>query len=213
MTRRRSAPVPRSRFAPRRAASVLVGASFLALSACSGGSPSATKPTSPSTSKPPVTPVSAACAPSSVAASVVFTKFGGSSSSLAGAVLFRNTSGTACSMRGVPQVQVLTLTGQPIPTYEAPGPAQVVPVVLTPAAPAGTGTRAASSITFSSWTCTPGSFSLSVRLPGWPSPVPATESGSTTSTTGPVSNVTGPPCSATQEIEETVYMGPVTSVT
>jgi len=147
----------------------------------------------------------AACSPSSVSASISFTKFGGSSSSLAGAVLFDDTTGSPCALRGVPRVQVVVAGGQTIPTYQATGPADDVTAVLTPAPPSGTGARAAASITFSSWTCATSSFSLTVRFAGWTTSVPAapnTTSG-TNSTT---------PCSVATETGQTLYMGPVSPV-
>lgn len=211
MTRFGSPSVPGPRATTVRVASVLCAASLGLLSACSGGS-SATHTTSPTTSKPAKT-TAVACSQSSVSASVEFTKFGGSSSSLAGGVLFKNTGSTSCSLRGVPTVEVVGLDGQPISTYQERGPAAIVTAVLTPAAPAGTGVGAASSVTFSSWTCTVGSFTLTVEFPGWASSIPAAAQGSTTSTTGTPLNTAGPPCTETQEPDQTIYIGPVTPVT
>ncbi len=150
-----------------------------------------------------------------MAASVDYTAFGGSNSSLAGAVVFRDTATIPCSLTGVPSVRVLAPDGSAISTYAATGPARIVPVVLTPAAPAGTGHQAAASITFSAWQCALGSFSLTVRFPGWSSSVAGGDGGGIdhqhhgghpgAGHTGPVhaGAVTG----------QTVYMGPVTSVT
>ncbi|HXQ43570.1 MAG TPA: DUF4232 domain-containing protein [Acidimicrobiales bacterium] len=189
-----------------RAAAVLAASCLGLLSACSGGSPSATsRTTAPTTSPQPTTPGAPACAPSSVAASVDFTKFGGTSSTLAGALVFRDTSSTPCALSGVPRVQVLGSGGQPIPTVQAPGPARVVPAVLTPATAGGTGAGAGASITFSSWHCATDTLSLSVRFPGWSSPVPAapTAASGTNSTT---------PCSVSAETGQTIYIGPVEPV-
>ncbi len=205
--------VPGSGAATARVAAVLAAGSFVLLCGCSGGSSSPTDRTTPATTAPHTTPTAALCSPSSVSASVEFTEFGGSSSALAGGVLFRDIGGAPCALQGVPEVQVLAPDGQLISTYQAPGPAHLVTAVLTPAAPAGTGAQAASSITFSSWGCAVGSFSLTVRFPGWASSVPAAASGSTTSTTGPTTNVTGPPCAPAQEVDQTIYIGPVTPVT
>jgi hypothetical protein len=183
----------------RRAAPVLGLAALAFLAACGGGSPSATPTTS--TTGPPTTttPSAPACSPSSVSASIDFTKFGGTSSSLAGAVVFSDTAGTACALHGVPQVRVLLANGQTIPIYQAPAPAPGGSAILTPT------NTAASSITFSSWTCETKSFSLTVRFAGWTSSVPAAPNASSgTNTTTP--------CSDTTETDQTVYMGPVVSV-
>jgi hypothetical protein len=180
-------------------------ASLGLLSACSGGSPSATTKTSTTTRPPTTAPAAAACSPASVSASIDFTKFGGSSSSLGGAVLFTDSAATPCSLRGVPQVQVLTATGQSMAIYQVAGPADVVPVDLTPATPTATGTKAAASITFSDWSCETNTFSLSVRFPGWKTSVPAAANA----TSG--TNSTNP-CTVTSETGQSVYMGPVASV-
>jgi hypothetical protein len=200
----RTTPLSRARAVG--VASALTVASLGVLSACSGGTPSATPKTTSTTSRPgTTTPAVAACSPSAVAASISFTKFGGTSSTLAGAVVFRNTSSSPCALHGVPRVQVVTTSGRPVPAYQEIGPANVVTAVLTPAAPAGTGTQAASSITFSSWTCATSSFSLTVRFPGWESSVPAAPNATsgTNSTT---------PCSPAAEKDQTVYMGSVAPV-
>ena len=185
----------------RRGASFVGLATLACLAACGGGSPSAT-PTTTTTARQPTTtaPSAPACTPSSVSAAIDFTKFGGTSSTLAGAVVFSDTGGTPCALHGVPQVRVVLTDGQTIPIYQAPAPAPGGTAVLTPTAPA------ASSITFSSWTCDTTSFSLTVRFPGWTSSVPAAAnatSGTNTTT----------PCSATTETGQTVYLGPVVSVT
>jgi hypothetical protein len=189
-----------------RVFSVLVVASLTVLSACSGGTPKAA-PAHVTTTGPSTTtvPAVAACAPSSVSATVSFTKFGGTSSALAGAVLFQNTSTAACALHGVPRVQVVTTGGVPIPIYQAMGPASTAPAVLNPASAGTTGTEAASSITFSSWLCDTNTFSLTIRFPGWTSSVTAAPNATsgTNSTT---------PCSPSNETGETLYMGPVASV-
>jgi hypothetical protein len=206
MSRLRSAVAPASAATTVRLASLLGAGSLVLLAACSGGSPSAAPATTSTVAAAATTmPTVAACAPSSVSATVHFTKFGGTSSSLAGAVLFRDTGATACSLHGVPQVQVVAPDGQPISTYQAPGPVQTTTAVVTPPAPSGTGAEGASSITFSSWTCLVGSFSLTVRFPGWTAPVPAL-SGSSTGNTPP-------PCTPAQEAGQTIYISPVTAVT
>jgi hypothetical protein len=205
MSRLRSAVAPASTATTVRLASLLGAGSFVLLAACSGGSPSAGPATTTAPTPATTVPTVAACAPSSVAASVDFTKFGGTSSSLAGAVVLRDTGTAACSLHGMPQVEVVAPDGQPISTYQAAGPDQVTTAVVTPAAPAGTGAEAASSITFSSWTCLVGSFSLTVRFAGWATSVPAA-SGSSTGTTPP-------PCTQAQEVGQTIYISPVTAVT
>jgi hypothetical protein len=201
-----SAPTPVAAVSsPVRVVSVLVVVSLAVLSACSGPShptPAHVATTGPTTT---TTPAVAACAASSVSATVSFTKSGGSSSALAGAVLFHNTSSAACALHGVPQVQVVTTGGVPIPVFEAPGPASEAPAVLQPSSAGTTGTEAASSITFSSWLCETSTFSLTVRFAGWTSSVPAAPNATsgTNSTT---------PCSPSNETGETLYMGPVVSV-
>lgn len=142
----------------------------------------------------------ATCPSSSVSASVDFTQFGGTASSLAGAVVFHNTGTTECSLRGVPRVEVISNNGQVIPTYEAPNFTEHLPTALLKAAHPSQGAQAGSSITFSSWTCTLKSFSLTVRFPGWATSVPATA---------------GPPsgsCPPSQEVDETVFVGPVATL-
>jgi hypothetical protein len=191
---------------PLRIMVVLGVVSLGLLSACSGGSPSATHKNNSSTTRPATTtPAAAACTPSSVSASIDFTKFGSSVSSLAGAVLFSDTSSRPCSLHGVPQVQVLTADGQSMAIYQVAGPADIVTANLTPAAPTGTGAEAAASITFSDWNCETKTFSLSVRFPGWKTSVPAASNATsgTNSTT---------PCTVTSETGQSVYLGPVASV-
>jgi hypothetical protein len=187
---------------------ILVAGSALMLSACSGGSPAAVHKNSNTNTTN--TTLAAPCTPSSISASVQFTKFGGSSSSLAGGLLFRDSGSSRCSLSGVPRVEVVAPGGGVISTYQAAGPSHNVAVSLTPSSSTA---QAASSITFSSWGCTPGSFTLTVQFPGWTGSVPADSEGSTTSTTGPTSNVTGPPCTAAKEVNQTIYISPVTAVT
>jgi hypothetical protein len=175
---------------------------LLLLGACSSPSPSATRTTAPVTRLPTTTvPDVALCSASSVSASVDFTQFAGSNTSPAGAVLFHDTGTAPCALRGVPQVQVESDSGQLLPTFEAPGPANIATAVLTPAAPSGTGSRAASSVTFSAWGCGVNSFTLEVRFPQWANPVPAP------------TGATGGSCTAAQDTDETIYVGPVTTVT
>lgn len=190
----------------RRSRPLLGVASLAVLAACSGGSPSATQGTTSTTGAPrPTTPSAPACPPSSVTASIDFTKFGGTSSSLAGAVRFSDSADAPCSLRGVPQVEVLGAGGQSMSIYEVASTPSIIPrAVLTPAAQGG-GTEAASSITFSSWTCATSTMSLTVRFPGWAGSIPATPdstSGTNTST----------PCIPSTETGQTVYMGPVITV-
>lgn len=191
-------------------AAALVAGCCLGLSACSGGSPSAATTTSAPTTTTPTAKVTAApCPASSVSASVVFTAFGGANSTLAGAVLFTNTGSAPCSLKGEPQVDVLAPDGSGIVTYQAPGPPTVTAAVLTPAS------KAASSITFSDWACGIGSFSLVAKFPGWATSIPVgSGAGSTTSTTAAGPPTTTPlPCTQQRETGQTIYIGPVTSVT
>jgi Protein of unknown function (DUF4232) len=142
----------------------------------------------------------AACPSSSVSATADFTMFGGSSSSVAGAVVFRNTGQTACSLRGVPRVEVLSNSGQVIPTFQAPEfTARLPTAVLTAGHPAQSA-QAGSSFTISSWTCSVSSFSLTVLFPGWASSIPVAPEPSSGS------------CTASGEANETLYVGPVTAI-
>jgi len=181
----------------RRLGTALAGVTLTALAAgCSSPSPSATRSARTTTT---TGPAPAPCPASQVAAVVDFTKFGGTSSSLAGALLFRNTGSTPCALRGVPRVQVASNNGEAIATYEAPGFAAQLPTAVLPAGAAPDSTQAGSSITFSSWTCTVGSFSLTVRFPDWTTAVPAPGGGS------------GGSCPPSQEVGQTVYVSPVTT--
>jgi hypothetical protein len=142
----------------------------------------------------------AACPSSSVSATADFTQFGGSSSSVAGAVLFRNTGQTACSLRGVPRIQVLSNSGQVIPTYEAPDFAARLPTVVLTAGHPAQSAQAGSSFTISSWTCSVSSFSLTLQFPGWARSIPVAPEPSSGS------------CTASGGANETLYVGPVTTI-
>jgi hypothetical protein len=142
----------------------------------------------------------AACPSSSVSATADFTQFGGSSSSVAGAVLFRNTGQTACSLRGVPRIQVLSNSGQVIPTYEAPDFAARLPTAVLTAGHSAQSAQAGSSFTISSWTCSVSSFSLTLQFPGWSRSIPVAPQPSSGS------------CTASGGANETLYVGPVTTI-
>lgn len=145
------------------------------------------------------TPV-ASCTPSQISTSVELYTLGKSPTSPAGAVLFHDTSGTACSLRGVPTVGVLNAAGLRIPVYQRSSTSlRAVAAVLQPSS---SGKAAGSSLTWSAWSCQPGSFSLTIRFPGWSTSVP----GSWTSGT---SNP-GAPCTVTGA---TLYVGPVATIT
>ena len=180
---------------------VVTAGSALLFAACSSPSPSATGTTSSTTSRP-TTPVPAVapCLPSSVSASVDFTQFAHANTAPAGAIVFRDTGTAPCVLRGVPQVQVASSTGQTVAAYQAPGPAAVDSAVVTPAPPSGTGSDAAASVTFSAWGCPLGSFSLVVRFPGWAGPVTAGTRSA------------GGSCTSAQGSNQTIYIGPVTAV-
>jgi len=180
----------------RRVRAALVAVSCAAVAAgCSSPSPSATR--TPPSSTTTTAAGAAACPSSQVAASVDFTKDGGGSS-LAGALLFRNTGSTACALRGVPRVRVVSSGGGAIPTYEAPDFPLRLPTAVLPAGAAPGSSQAGSSITFSSWTCAVGSFSLTVRFAGWTTSVPAPGGAASGS------------CPPSQEVDQTVYVSPVT---
>jgi hypothetical protein len=136
-----------------------------------------------------------------VSASADFTYTASSGTSPAGAVVFRDTGTAPCALRGVPEVQAESDGGQSLPTFEAPGPANITTAVLTPGPPSGSGTQAAASVTFSAWLCGVNSFSLEVRFPGWANSVPAP------------TGTTGGSCPAAQVTGETIYVSPVTAVT
>jgi hypothetical protein len=144
------------------------------------------------------TPV-ASCTPSQISTSVELYTLGTSPTSPAGAVLFHNTSGTACSLRGVPTVGVLTPAGQRIAVYQRSStPRRPVGAVLQPSS---NGKAAGSSLTWSSWSCRAGSFSLTIRFSGWSTSVPATW----TSAVGYV----GAPCAVTGA---TLYVSTVATI-
>lgn len=141
----------------------------------------------------------AACTPSQISSSVELYTLGKSPSAPAGAVLFHNTSGTACSLRGVPTVDALDASGQRIDVYQRSStPRRVVSAILPPSS---TGKAAGSSITWSSWSCPKGSFSLTIRFPGWSTTVPAAW--------GSVAGYSGSPCAVTGA---TVYVSPVATI-
>jgi hypothetical protein len=175
------------------------------LSSCGGPSPAArhTHGTASTTTRPAAEVP--ACAPSGLSASLDFTQIGGSNTAPAGALLLHNTSAAACSLTGVPDVQVVNAGGQPIAVHEQPSVAtDAVPAVLAPQGSAGGSGRSAvagSSLTWSSWTCTAGTYSLTVRFPGWTSSVPAPPP-----TTAPAD---APVCAPT---DQTIYVGPVTTL-
>jgi hypothetical protein len=175
---------------------LLVLTTAVLVAGCSSPSPTATRKGQTTTT----TVATAACPASSIAASVDFSQFGGSSSSVAGAVLFHNTGSTSCSLRGVPQVQVVSTNGESIPTYQAPGFLAHLSTAVLPAGDATDSARAGSSFTISSWTCAVGSFSLTVRFAGWTTSIPAT------------SGAPSGACPLSQEVDETLYVGPVTTV-
>jgi hypothetical protein len=102
-------------------------------------------------------------------------------------------------LRGVPTVGVLNAGGQPLSVYErASVPRSAVPAVLQPSS---TSSQAGSSLTWSSWSCPEGSFSLTIRFPGWSTSVPASW--------GSVAGSSGTPCAVTGA---TVYVSTVANV-
>lgn len=140
-----------------------------------------------------------ACAPSQISTSVQLYALGSSPSAPAGAVLFHNTSGTACSLRGVPTVAVLDASGQRIAVYQRSStPRRAVSAVLQPSS---AGKAAGSSLTWSAWSCPEGSFSMTIRFPGWSTSVPAAW--------GSVAGYSGAPCAVTGA---TVYVSPVATI-
>jgi Protein of unknown function (DUF4232) len=140
----------------------------------------------------------ASCTPSQISTSLQLYTLGKSPTSPAGAVLFHNTSGTACSLRGVPTVGVLNQAGQRIAVYQRSSTSRrPVAAVLQPSSG---GKAAGSSLTWSAWSCSAGSYALTVRFPGWSTSVPATW-GSIPPPDGPCA-VTG----------ATIYVGPVATI-
>jgi hypothetical protein len=141
----------------------------------------------------------ASCTPSQISTSVTLYVLGSAPTAPAGAVLFHNISPTACSLRGVPIVGVLNAGGQRLSVYErASTPRSAVPAVLQPSS---TGSPAGSSLTWSSWSCPEGSFSLTIRFPGWSTSVPASW--------GSVAGYAGTPCALTGA---TLYVSTVANV-
>jgi hypothetical protein len=141
----------------------------------------------------------ASCTPSQISTSVTLYVLGSAPTAPAGAVLFHNISATACSLRGVPTVGVLNAGGQRLSVYErASMPHSAVPAVLQPSS---TGSQAGSSLTWSSWSCPEGSFSLTIRFPGWSTSVPASW--------GSVAGYSGTPCAVTGA---TLYVSTVANV-
>jgi hypothetical protein len=139
------------------------------------------------------------CTPSQISTSVVLYALGSAPSAPAGAVLFHNISGTGCSLRGVPTVGVLDASGQRIAVYQRSStPRRAVAAVLQPSS---TGKAAGSSLTWSSWSCKEGSFSLTIRFPGWSTSVPATW--------GSVAGYSGTPCAVTSA---TLYVSAVATI-
>jgi Protein of unknown function (DUF4232) len=142
----------------------------------------------------------AACTPSQISSSVELYTLGKSPSAPAGAVLFHNTSRTACSLRGVPTVGVLDASGQRIAVYQRSStPRRPVAAVLQPSS---SGKAAGSSLTWSSWSCPEGSFSLTIRFPGWSTSVAAAW--------GVVAGYSGSPCAVTGA---TLYVSAVATIT
>jgi hypothetical protein len=177
----------------RRRAVVALALSALGLSLLWPLSASATA--SPTVAqKKPVT----ACTPSQISTSVELYTLGKSPTSPAGAVLFHNTSGTACSLRGVPTVGVLNQAGQRIAVYQRSStPRRPVAAVLQPSS---SGKAAGSSVTWSSWSCPEGSYTLTIRFPGW--------STSTPVTWGSIP----PPDGACAATGATIYVSPVATI-
>jgi Protein of unknown function (DUF4232) len=162
-------------------------------------SASAAAPSSPGRSVAQKTPP-ASCTPSQISTSVQLFTLGSSPTAPAGAVLFHNISGTACSLRGVPTVGVLNAAGQRLPVYQRSStPRRPVAAILQPSS---TGKAAGSSLTWSSWSCPEGSFSLTIRFPGWATSVPASWA--------PVAGYAGSPCTVTGA---TLYVSPVATIT
>ena len=141
----------------------------------------------------------ASCTPSQISTSVELYTLGKSPTAPAGAVLFHNISATACSLRGVPTVGVLNAAAQRIAVYQRSStPRRPVAAVLQPSSG---GRAAGSSLTWSAWSCPEGSFSLTVRFPGWPTPVSASW--------GSVAGYAGAPCTVSGA---TLYVGPVATI-
>ena len=154
------------------------------------------------------------CRPGDLSASAALTVEG---TTLAGAVVFTATGGRACVLRGVPAVTVAaTGTGSLDVVERRAAPGGAAAVVLAPgghgahghgargagAHGAGAGAKAGVSVTWTTWRCAPGSFSLDVRFPGWPRPLVVPY--------GAVAGDDGPACTTSRA--ETLYVGPVTRV-
>ena len=141
----------------------------------------------------------ASCTPSQISTSVTLYVLGSAPTAPVGAVLFHNISASACSLRGVPIVGLLNAGGQRLSVYErASTPHSAVPAVLQPSSASS---QAGSSLTWSSWSCPEGSFSLTIRFPGWSTSVPASW--------GSVAGYSGTPCAVTGA---TLYVSTVATV-
>jgi len=144
----------------------------------------------------------ARCRPADLSAVLSLTPVGSASSSLAGAVVLADTSTAPCSLQGVPDVSVVGPTGQAIAAVQAPNFYRKVPAVTLRAAAASAHLPdAGSSITWSNWTCSKGSFALTVRFPGW--------KGSITVPWGTTTGYAGAPCTGN---DASLYVGPVVRV-
>jgi hypothetical protein len=143
------------------------------------------------------------CTPADLSATLLLTPVGGSSSSLAGAVIFSNTSPKACSLHGgIPKVGVVGPTGLSLPAPQVPVAARHSQAVKLP--PVGTSAPRPDggiSITWSNWMCAKNSFALTVRFPGWSTPM-TVPWGSTT-------GYAGAPCAGE---DASLYVGPLARV-
>jgi hypothetical protein len=141
------------------------------------------------------------CTPGDLSASLALSVQG---TTLAGAVIFSDTGHGACTLRGTPAVTATATGGGVVDVVEQRAAVRrTEPVVLAPGGhgnggPAGT--LAGVSVTWSEWRCTPGSFSLDVRFPGWSRPVVAPYG----------TPAAGGAAACTASGPQTLYVGPVT---
>lgn len=137
------------------------------------------------------------CSPADLVAEAELVRAGNPVTALAGAVLLHNVTRRACTLQGAPRVTVSATGGGPLPVDEWRTPGGR-PAVLGPGSASRPGTAVGVSVTWSDWSCAPGSFSLDLRFPGWPRAVSAPY--------GTTEGYAGPPC--TSSGSQTVYVGP-----
>lgn len=174
-------------------AGAVLAAAFLAGSAYQG-------PATPAAAAARTGQAPPACTPTGLVAEADLVRAGDPVTALAGAVLLRNVTDRACTLQGAPLVTVSASGGGAVPVVEQrTASRRAAAVVLGPGSPSGPGSAVGVSVTWSDWSCAPGSFSLGVRFAGWSRAVEAPY--------GTTAGYTGTPC--TSSGSQTLYVGPV----